>query len=471
MIVETQVKLRLIALIAFLALLLPAQQEKLLTVYSPQVSYSVAVVERDGREYVGVLDLLQPLGAASARQDGDTWKVRFNSAEAEFKPGKQKAKVGGKTVKLGAPVLQDKQRALIPLASVAPVLSQLSAMPAAFHEGARRLFLGNVGTQFSAELEKTPPKLVLRFTAPVNPTIATEPGRLRMIFTREPLLAPASLPALDDKLITGASFAERNGAAELTIAAGAPLMATFSDEGRTITISAVPALRAQAAPPPAVPGPPAVAPPAPAAPAPAPLRPRPVVVIDPAHGGDDRGAILADNLAEKDVTLAWARRLRAALERHGIAVILLRDSDAALTSDERAALANAAHPAAFISLHAGAASRAVRIYTAHLPDTTRKPGAFLPWDTAQASFLDSSRSLAGSIAEELSKRNLPVSAAPVLMRPLNNLAAAAIAVEVTATAAEVLALLAPEYQQSICAALADGIAATPARHAAAVESH
>ena len=471
MMVETHVKLRFIALIALAALLAPAQQEKRLTVYSPQTSYSVGVVDRQGREYVGVLDLLGPLGPVSTRQDGETWKLRFDSAEAEFKAGRTKAKLRDKTVELGAPFLQDKERGLIPLASVASVLSRLSAMPVKFHESARRVFLGNVGTQFTAEPQKAPPALVLHFSARVNPTIATEPGRLRMIFSREPLLAPASIPPFDDKLITGASFSERNGAAELTLAASAPLMATFSDEGRTITISAAPVVRAQAAPPPAAPAPPAAAPPAATTPAPEPPRPRFLVVIDPGHGGDDRGAMLVENLAEKDVTLAWARRLRAALERQGIGVLLLRDSDAALTSEQRAALANAAHPAAFLSLHAGTASRAVRLYTAHLPDSTRKPGAFLPWDAAQASFLDSSRSLAGSIAAELSKRNLQVTTAPVFMRPLNNIAAAAIAVEVTAPAGEVLALQAPEYQQSICAAVADGIAASSsARRAAAAEA-
>jgi N-acetylmuramoyl-L-alanine amidase len=190
------------------------------------------------------------------------------------------------------------------------------------------------------------------------------------------------------------------------------------------------------------------------------------VVIDPGHGGDDRGALLADNLAEKDVALAWARRLRAALERQGIAVALLRESDAALSVEQRAANANTARPAAFISVHAGAGARGVHLYTAHLPDTTQKPGSFLPWDTAQASYLDLSRALAGSVAAELSKHEVQVSTAPVLMRPLSNVAAAAIALEVTAPHGEVLALLAPEYQQSICAAVADGIAAVAASRAA-----
>ncbi len=118
-------------------------------------------------------------------------------------------------------------------------------------------------------------------------------------------------------------------------------------------------------------------------------------------------------------------------------------------------------------MHAGAGSRSVHLYTAHLPDTTQKPGSFLPWDSAQASFLDASRSVAGSIAAEFGKHEVQVATAPVMMRPLNNVAAAAVALEVTAPPREVLALLAPEYQQSICAAVADGIAAVANGRAAA----
>lgn len=460
-------RIPLLALVAALLLSAAAQQEKRLTVYAPQTSYSVAVLDRDGHEYVGLLDMLQPLGTASARQDGDKWKLRFNSGEAEFKPGSSKAKLRGKGVELGAPFLQDKDRGLVPLSVLATVLSRMAATPVSVHETARRVFLGSVATQYTAELLKTAPsRLVLHFTAPVNPSIATEPGRLRMIFTREPVLAPATTQPFDDKLITSATFAERNGAAELTIAGAAPLLATFTDEGRTITVTAVPQPRAQAAPPAPEPAPPtAAAPPAPAPAQPAP-RPRFLVVIDPGHGGDDRGAILADNLLEKDVTLAWARRLRAALERQGIAVTLLRESDTALGFDQRAVLSNAARAAVFVTLHAGAGSRGVRLYTAHLPDTTQKPGSFLPWDTAQAAFLDPSRALAGSIAAELGKHEVQVSTAPVLMRPLSNIAAAVVALEVTAPPREVLALLAPEFQQSICAAIADGIAAIAAGRAA-----
>ena len=56
---------------------------------------------------------------------------------------------------------------------------------------------------------------------------------------------------------------------------------------------------------------------------------RPIVVIDPGHGGRDPGATgVSGNSTEKDLTLALARELRARLaERGRVRVALTRDKD------------------------------------------------------------------------------------------------------------------------------------------------
>jgi N-acetylmuramoyl-L-alanine amidase len=151
--------------------------------------------------------------------------------------------------------------------------------------------------------------------------------------------------------------------------------------------------------------------------------------------------------------------LRAALEQKGITAMLLRDGDISLSPDQRAALANAARPQVFVSLHAGSTGSGVRIYTAHLGETAARVGSFLPWDSAQAAFLDASRALAGSVAAEMHKHEIPAGTAPVLVRPLNNIAAPAVAIEVMPPTADIGGLMATGYQQSVCAAIADGIAA------------
>src|SRR5215475_13311755 len=76
-----------------------------------------------------------------------------------------------------------------------------------------------------------------------------------------------------------------------------------------------------------------------------------LVLIDPAHGGNASGAMLNPAIPEKDVNLAFARRLRQELANHGVSAQLVREDDTGLTSDQRAALANSQRPTLYITIH------------------------------------------------------------------------------------------------------------------------
>lgn len=78
------------------------------------------------------------------------------------------------------------------------------------------------------------------------------------------------------------------------------------------------------------------------------------VVVDPGHGGIDPGAIGPGGIREKDVTLAIAQKVAAALVRSGIEVVLTRDDDRLVTLEERTARANASSADLFISIHCNA---------------------------------------------------------------------------------------------------------------------
>jgi len=72
----------------------------------------------------------------------------------------------------------------------------------------------------------------------------------------------------------------------------------------------------------------------------------------------------------------------------GITTLVLRDSDANLSLDDRAFFANTTHAAVYIALHAASSGHGVRIYTALLPyadATDDDRGPFRSWPTAQAS--------------------------------------------------------------------------------------
>jgi N-acetylmuramoyl-L-alanine amidase len=87
-----------------------------------------------------------------------------------------------------------------------------------------------------------------------------------------------------------------------------------------------------------------------------PQRKKPIIVIDPGHGGDDPGAIGASGLKEKDVTLMSAQELKASLEATGFyTVYLTRSDDRFIILRERTKIAQTRDADLFISLHADAA--------------------------------------------------------------------------------------------------------------------
>ncbi len=160
---------------------------------------------------------------------------------------------------------------------------------------------------------------------------------------------------------------------------------------------------------------------------------RPVVVVDPGHGGVETGAVGRGGTQEKDLTLDLARRLKAALERDAkVTVVLTRDEDRLVPLDERAAIANHNRAELFISVHLNASKRrgAVGAETYFLsPDATddeartlaalenraagvpETPQAAKPdgekgldlilWDLAQNQYLAESGRLAESVQKEL----------------------------------------------------------------------
>jgi N-acetylmuramoyl-L-alanine amidase len=80
---------------------------------------------------------------------------------------------------------------------------------------------------------------------------------------------------------------------------------------------------------------------------------RPIVLIDPGHGGRDPGATAVSGaVVEKQLTLAMAQELADLLERRGrVRVALSRDDDHYLTLDQRAAIARRIGASLFVSLH------------------------------------------------------------------------------------------------------------------------
>lgn len=93
---------------------------------------------------------------------------------------------------------------------------------------------------------------------------------------------------------------------------------------------------------------------------------KPIIVIDPGHGGHDTGAQKFGTV-EKDVVLAFSKVLKELLEATGrYKIMMTRDSDVFVELDARRAFAERHNASLFIAVHADYASTGARgatIYT------------------------------------------------------------------------------------------------------------
>ncbi|WP_395021181.1 N-acetylmuramoyl-L-alanine amidase [Dongia sp.] len=118
------------------------------------------------------------------------------------------------------------------------------------------------------------------------------------------------------------------------------------DKGGTVTLQVAPKVEVIPAPEPA---------------------PKPLIVIDPGHGGIDPGA-LGSNAMEKNITLAVAKQLRQQLLATGrFRVVLTRDKDVFVVLRDRFKIARDKNADLFISLHADSnpsnQARGASVYT------------------------------------------------------------------------------------------------------------
>jgi len=207
--------------------------------------------------------------------------------------------------------------------------------------------------------------------------------------------------------------------------------------------------------------------PAPAPPATAPLN-RNVIVLDAAHGGVDSGSRIGDSTLEKDVTLALAFRLRSLLAARGFTVVMTRENDAAqkpgapaagnsaLTLDDRAGIANHAHAAACLLLHATGAGDGVHLYSSEL-DSAPAQAAVPPWLTAQAAWVSQSTQLEARIGAALQRAKLPLVSSRASVRPVDSLTCPAVVVELAPESEDRNSITDSDYQQRVAEAIAGAL--------------
>ena len=138
------------------------------------------------------------------------------------------------------------------------------------------------------------------------------------------------------------------------------------------------------------------------------------IVLDPGHGGNDKGAIGPAGTFEKDVTLALARLIAGNLNTD-FRVVLTRTDDYGLDLFKRTGTANHGHADLFVSLHTGASflhnAKGLTIFY-HMPvvskDTMQAPtlsgngaNSQTPWHEIQNRHATQSVRLAETIQKQL----------------------------------------------------------------------
>ncbi len=158
------------------------------------------------------------------------------------------------------------------------------------------------------------------------------------------------------------------------------------------------------------------------------------LVLDPGHGGSDRG-VEVQGMTEKDLTLEIAKRIgRVLVARGDPAPVLTRKGDYPLSEQERRRIANTNAPGLLVSLHFAVApdrtKRGAQVYVL-LGAATASPGFLVPLEEAHNRSASDSLRLGNALVEALSTKDAPAKlhVSPQLLSPLTGITLPAALVE------------------------------------------
>lgn len=108
---------------------------------------------------------------------------------------------------------------------------------------------------------------------------------------------------------------------------------------------------------------------------------RPIIVLDPGHGGEDPGAIGKSGLREKDVVLSIARETKKRLDAMGYRTYMTRNEDVFIPLGVRVAKARQLKADVFVSIHADSftspSARGTGVYALSTKGATSAAARFL----------------------------------------------------------------------------------------------
>lgn len=490
----------LLAAVCLLSIALPAQQPASAlpyTVVTKDARRPLAVRLMSGQEMFALDDLARFFGL-TVREDTQAGAITVTSGAQTIvlSPQQPLASIAGRMISLPAAPAREGRTWFVPVDFVSRALAPVATSRIDLRKPSRLVLLGDIRMPRVASRVE-PQGSITRVTldvAPATPhTVAQDGQRLVVRFDADALDADLrGGPATDSfqnihfgdtpqtvVIDLGPRFASFRASDQPAPAGGGTRIA-IDLAAQTETPST------QTATPPGQPTPPPVNPEGPP-----PLLDLPpagglrAIVIDPGHGGDDVGAKGAQGTLEKNVTLAVARRLKAALEaRLGVRVLLTRDADQPVPSDQRAAVANNNKADLFVSLHANASVRphvsGAEVFYLAFDENGSGPRSsqagretlpvvgggsrdidITPWQTAQVGHLDQSTALAraveGALRERIAMSPRALQQAPFRVLVGANMPAVLVEMGFLTNAQQEHQLQSDEYQNAVAQALLDAI--------------
>lgn len=374
-------------------------------------------VLQSGQTYVNAGEVVAGLGG-TLTSDANGYKVTLGNTVAAFASDSRFGVVRDDLIEMPVPPIAIEGKPYVPWQFFQGFLGKAAAMDVAWDAAAHLLLVrpmqrDAVAVQPSVTNVQGITKVVLTLSGETEYSILKEPQAYTVRF-RAPVRPPFAEQAYEDPYVSKLSF----GGNDLRIQLTAPDVVADAYRlenpprivldlrkgvpGQTPAPGTLPAPR----PPQELPG----------------IR---TIVLDPGHGGKEVGAVGANGLMEKDLTLAICRRLADALAaKTGARVVLTREDDTLVSLDQRTAIANQYKADLFLSVHLNAAvvkdakgsetyflsleasdelaKRAADTENASAPTSGAASDLkLILWDLAQQAYLDESSRFAQAIQEEM----------------------------------------------------------------------
>jgi len=388
---------------------------------TPAGDKPITLIQQNGQAYLSASEVISALGGV-IEPDSTGFKVTLNNNIAAFGPDTRFAVVKDEIIEMPVTPIIVAGVPFVPWQFFQGFLSKASDQEALWDAASRVLTIrarqqSIVAVQMAVTNVQGISKIVLTLSAPSDYSITKEPIGY-VIHFKAPLQAPFAEQAYEDPYVVQASFAGSDLRIQLTSAEVAGDAYKLDNPFRIVLDLRKVSTPAGGTPAPQFPG----------------LKPSEpsgirTIVIDPGHGGKDIGAAGPGGLMEKDITLAVARKLSAALQsKINARVVLTREDDSLVSLDQRTAIANQYHADLFVSVHMNAAvvkgakgsetyflsleasdevaRRAAESENASTSAAKASPSADLNlilWDLAQQEYLQESSRFAQDIQEEMNR--------------------------------------------------------------------